>query len=382
MRNFVTVSCLAGLVFALGCGGGEAETQTTNTPTTTTSATAAPVASTASTAVTPPPAKKPLAELIKENMKAFEAAFAAHDAAKCAASYAADATFAAPGPMGWKEDNKDGIQKNFAMMFTAFPDAKLTPVRVFMKGNQGAIEGVLTGTNSGEFMGKPATNKKIGHRYLAIMTFNDDGLIKTEHLYQDHSTMMGHLGHGDAKLKWRNVEAIPTMTLEQVSSDNNPREAKDADAAKAWLGTWEKKDEKGYLAGLAADVTKANYMEPADVKGADKAKHAFEMLHKAFPDIKMTPTNVMAIGDYVITEVEMSGTMKGNLGSVKSTGKPGTAHVAQVLKFNHDGKITWAGRYGSRMEFKHAFGIPPKMPAAAGGHEHGKDKGKDKGKKK
>lgn len=379
MRNLVWLkaTCLGGLILAVGCGGGDAETKTTNTPTTTTSATApGPVASAAPTTVQPPP-KPPLADLIKKTLADFDAGVAAHDAAKCASAYAADVVYVQPGPQGWKQSGKDDVQKNLDIIFKAFPDLKITATRTFMKGGEVAVEGVMTGTNTGEFMSHPATGKKIGHRFLAIMTFNDDGLIKTEHLYHDHSTMMSHLGHGDAKLKYRNIEAIPTMTVEQVSEDDNAREAKNTEAAKAWLATWEKKDEKGYLAGLADDVTKANYMKPADVKGKDAAKKAFAEMHKTFPDIKMTPTDTLAIGSYVVAEVEMSGTMKGDLGSVKSTGKPGTAHVAEVLKFNKDGKIVWAARFGSRAEFANAFGLPPKMPGAghdahgahAGGHD-------------
>ena len=375
MRNFVWLKAMGamGLTFALACGGGN-EQQATNTPTTTTSATAAtPTPSTtATTAQTAP--KPPLADLIKKSLADFDACVAAHDAAKCAGVYANDAVFVQPGPMGWHESNKEAIQQNLDSIFKAFPDLKIVPTRTFMKGNQVAIEGVMAGTNTGEFMGHPATGKKIGHRYLAVIAFNDDGLIKTEHLYHDHATMMSHLGHGDAKLKFRNVEAIPTSTVEQISDTDNAREAKNTDAAKAWFATWEKKDDKAYVAGLADDVTKANYMKPADIKGKDQAKKAFDEMHKTFPDVKVTPTSIIALGDFVVAEVEMTGTMKGDLGSVKSTGKPGTVHLAEILKFNKDGKITHASRFGSRAEFASAFGIPPKAPAAgpaAGAGAHG-----------
>ena len=368
MRNFVLkATCLGGLAFALACGGGDSEKQATNTPTTTTSATAAPTATTApTTATTAPPPKPPLADLIKKTMADFDAGVVAHDAAKVASAYAADAVFVQPGFMGWHQSNKEEIQKNMEMLFKAFPDLKITPTRVFMKGSQLAVEGVMTGTNTGEFMGHPATNKKIGHRFLSVLAFNDDGLIKNEHLYHDHWAMMAHLGHGDAKMKFRNVEAIPTMAVEQVSESDNAREAKNTAAAQAWFASWEKKDAKAYTDAMAADITKANYMKPADVKGTAAAKKAFEDMHKTFPDIKVTPTSMIAVGDWVIAEVEMSGTMKGDLGSVKSTGKPGTVHLGEVLKFNKDGKIAWASRFGSHAEWASAFGIPPKMPAAGG----------------
>ena len=389
MRNLVWLKAisLGALVAAVGCGGGETESKNTNTPTTTTSAQApTPSASAQATTVQAPP-KAPLADLIKKTMAEFDAGVAAHDAAKCAAAYAADAQYTQPGPMGWHASTKDEVQKNLDILFKAFPDLKIVATRTFMKGNEMAVEGVMAGTNTGEFMAHPATNKKIGHRFIAILSFNDDGLIKTEHLYHDHATMMAHLGHGDAKLKARNVEAIPTTTIEQISETDNAREAKNADAAKAWFATWEKKDDKAYVASLADDVTKANYMNPADVKGKEAAKKAFDEMHKTFPDMKLTPTSVLALGDWVVAEVEMTGTMKGDLGSTKSTGKPGTAHLAEVLKFNKDGKIAWASRYGSRAELATAFGIPPKAAAAAinatgaTGAAHGHGPAKDEKKK-
>lgn len=367
MRNLVWLKamCLGGLIVTFGCGGGDSETKT-NTPTTTTSATATAPTTTASTTTVTPPPKPPLADLIKKTLADFDVSFASHDAAKCAAAYSADATFVQPGGQGWVERKKDDVQKNLANLFTGFPDVKMTATRSYMKGNMVAIEGVMTGTHTGDFMNHPATNKKIGSRYFTVIWFNDDGLIMKEHLYHDHAAMLGHLGFGDAKLKHRNVEAIPTVTLEQIAPGDNAVEAKNTDALKAWFGAFEKKDDKAYLAGIADDVTHADYTRPEDVKGKDAAKKAFKELTTTFPDIKMTPTSVLAIGEYVIAEVEMSGTMKGDLGSVKSSGKSGTVHLAEVFKFNKDGKISWAGRWGSRMEFANAFGVPAKLPAAAG----------------
>jgi ketosteroid isomerase-like protein len=237
-------------------------------------------------------------------------------------------------------------------------------VRTFMKGNMVAMEGVQTGTHTGDFMGHAATNKKIGHRFFTILWFNDDGLIQKEHMYRDHATMLGHLGKGDPKLKHRNLENVPTTTLEQIAPGDNALESKNEAAARAWFGTFEKKDDKGYLAAISDDVTHADYTRPEDVKGKDAAKKAWGELLKTFPDLKMNPTSVMAIGEYVIAEVEMTGTMKGDLGSVKSSGKSGTVHIVDVLRFNKDGKIAWAGRWGSRMEFANAFGVPATLSTA------------------
>ena len=350
MRNLVWVS---GLVFAVACGGGGGNTQT-STPTTTSSATTGPTG-TGPTASTP---KTPLQDLIKKTLADFDAAYAAHDAAKAVAAYAPDATFTQPTHLGFNEHKKEEIQKNLEALFKGFPDVKLTPTREYMKGNMVVIEGVMTGTHTGEYQGKAATGKKFGQRYLAVLWFNDQGLIQKEHMYRDHAAMLGHLGHGDPKLKLRNVEAIPTVALEQVSAGDNAVEAKNTETVKAFLASFEKKDDKAYVSALAEDITHADYTRPEDAKGRDAATKAFGELLTTVPDLKMTPTNIVAVGEHVIAEVEMSGTMKGDLGSTKPSGKSGTAHIVDVFRFNKDGKISWAGRWGSRAEFAAAFGIP------------------------
>jgi len=358
MRNLVWVS---GLVFAMACGGGGSGTTQTNTPTTTSSAGPATSGGPVTTVSGP---KTPLADLIKKTLADFDAAYAAHDAAKAVAAYSADAVFAQPTHLGFNDHKKDEIQKNLEALFKGFPDVKLTPTREYMKGNIVVIEGVMTGTHTGEYMGQAATGKKFGQRYLAVLWFNDDGLIMKEHMYRDHAAMLGHIGHGDPKLKLRNVEAIPTMTVEQISAGDTAVEAKNTETVKAFLASFEKKDDKAYVAALADDITHADYTRPEDAKGKDAAKKAFGELLGTFPDLKMTPTSITAIGDHVIAEVEMTGTMKGDLGSVKSSGKSGTAHIVDVFRFNKDGKISWAGRWGSRAEFAAAFGVPASTQGA------------------
>ncbi len=108
MRKLVWMS----LVAVVACGGGDAEKQATNTPTTTTSASAAPTASGAPTSTTTAQAPKPpLADLIKKTLADFDAAYAAHDAAKCAAAYAADAVFTQPSHLGFVDHKKDESAK-------------------------------------------------------------------------------------------------------------------------------------------------------------------------------------------------------------------------------------------------------------------------------
>src|SRR4029077_12939950 len=136
-------------------------------------------------------------------------------------------------------------------------------------------------------------------RYFSVVWVNDDGLFQKEHLYHDHAPMLGHLGHGDAKWKTRNVEAVPTMTLEQVSPGDTAVEGKNEAAVRAWFAAFEKKDEKTHAAGISDDVTHADYTRAADVKSKDAVKKSWHELLTTFPDIKMNPTMVTGIGNYV-----------------------------------------------------------------------------------
>jgi predicted ester cyclase len=58
------------------------------------------------------------------------------------------------------------------------------------------LEFVYNGTNTGELMGMPATDRRVSVPMLAIYEI-EGGLIRYGRLYYDAATMMGQLGHLD-----------------------------------------------------------------------------------------------------------------------------------------------------------------------------------------
>ena len=356
----------AAVIVLAACGGGEAKP---TTPTTMTSASVAPPttasAPASATSVTAPPAKLPLADLMKKNMADSDAAWAAHDAKKLSATYADDVVMSMPTPMGWMDAKKADIETQMGQLYTGFPDCKATATRVFSKGNAAIVESVFTGTNTGAMMGKPATGKKTGYHAIMINTYNDDGMVKTQHVYYDHATMFGQLGMGDPKAKVRAVENAPAGAPAMIASKDSPDEAKAIDAVRAWYGTFEKKDEKGFLGPLADDVMHLDYSQAADLKGKDAAKKEWTETFKAFPDAKVAPSNVWAFDTFVVAEYAMTGTMKGSLGPIKPTNKSGTWHGVDVFEMKN-GKVGAVETYASMMETANAVGVPmPAAPAAA-----------------
>src|SRR6185369_10195806 len=63
-----------------------------------------------------------------------------------------------PGPTGFK-----GVIQQF---FTAFPDMQITLENVIAEGDGVATHGFMSGTHKGEFMGVPASNKKIKMNFV------------------------------------------------------------------------------------------------------------------------------------------------------------------------------------------------------------------------
>jgi steroid delta-isomerase-like uncharacterized protein len=92
------------------------------------------------------------------------------------------------------EPTKAGVLQFFAMFRSAFPDLRFEPEQFFTNGETVAVYYRATGTNSGEFMGMPATGKSIDVHALDIVRFGDDGKAREHWGLFDAMTMMQQLG--------------------------------------------------------------------------------------------------------------------------------------------------------------------------------------------
>jgi steroid delta-isomerase-like uncharacterized protein len=320
----------------------------------------------AAPAPAPAPARPSMADMQKKSIAASAAAWAAHDADKIVALYAADGVFASPGPAGWEEKKgREQMKKEMTELFAGFPDSRIGYVRVLHKGDVAVAEWVVTGTNSGPFAGEKATGKPVGIRGASVMWFDADGLVKRENMYMDHATMMGQMGRGPKGMPVRPPAALPAGEPEWVAAEA-PEDAANAEAVKAMYATFEKKDSAGFLGALADDVEYVDATAPADMKGKDTAKKFFETITKAMPDLKVSATSLWSVGGYTMAEVAHTGTLKGALGPVKPTNKSGTTHALEIIQFK-GGKMARGWGYASMAELATVYGLGPKPGAPAAG---------------
>jgi steroid delta-isomerase-like uncharacterized protein len=89
---------------------------------------------------------------------------------------------------------KDGVKAFFRMYIAAFPDLRMDPVDVLPSGDKVVARVKATGTNTGEFMGMPATGKGVDVQLIDIMRFGDDGLVHEHWGVVDAMAMMQQLG--------------------------------------------------------------------------------------------------------------------------------------------------------------------------------------------
>ena len=89
---------------------------------------------------------------------------------------------------------KDGVKAFFRMYLAAFPDLRMDPVDVLPSGDKVVARVKATGTNTGEFIGMPATGKSVDVQLIDIMRFGDDGLVHEHWGVFDAMAMMQQLG--------------------------------------------------------------------------------------------------------------------------------------------------------------------------------------------
>ena len=89
---------------------------------------------------------------------------------------------------------KDGVKAFFRMYIAAFPDLRMDVEDIVASGTKVVARVTATGTNRGEFMGMPATGKRINVQLIDIMRFGNDGLVHEHWGVIDALAMMQQLG--------------------------------------------------------------------------------------------------------------------------------------------------------------------------------------------
>ena len=92
------------------------------------------------------------------------------------------------------EPTKEGVKQFFHMFKAAFPDLRMEPQDILVAGEKVVARTRATGTHEGEFLGMPATGKRVDVQLIDIIRFGDDGLAREHWGVFDALAMLQQLG--------------------------------------------------------------------------------------------------------------------------------------------------------------------------------------------
>jgi steroid delta-isomerase-like uncharacterized protein len=127
-----------------------------------------------------------------ELIRAGLADFNAGDLDACVARTAPDLVMnlaEAPEPMRGRETWRQGAE----LMKGAFPDLEVQIQDIFAAGDRVAVRLTFRGTHTGEFLGVPASGRRVeyvSHEFYRVA----DGLIAEEWICSDMATLLRQLG--------------------------------------------------------------------------------------------------------------------------------------------------------------------------------------------
>ena len=87
----------------------------------------------------------------------------------------------------------EGFKLVTTMFRSAFPDIVVTLEDAFAEGDKVVTRGVFAGTHTGDFMGVPATGRKVSIKYLDIWRL-ENGKAKENWVQMDMLGLMQQLG--------------------------------------------------------------------------------------------------------------------------------------------------------------------------------------------
>lgn len=127
----------------------------------------------------------------KEIAKRFADAFASGDTATLTEIVAQDVTDHGSPP--GTAPGRQGLLDAVALFRAWFPDLKIAVDQQVASGDLVAQYGTLSGTNTGSFMGKPATGKFVQMPWMDMYRIKDGRIVETWHV-EDIAGMLGQLG--------------------------------------------------------------------------------------------------------------------------------------------------------------------------------------------
>jgi steroid delta-isomerase-like uncharacterized protein len=302
--------------------------------------------------------------------------FAAHDAGderKMRDCYADDVKHQMVDSLPpMRSTSADQVSAQYQLFSKAFPDRKHELALILVNGDKVVTIGSLHAKNSGEFMGKPATNKDLGILFAQHVNAGDDGKAEEVDMWLDQTSMMGQLGllPPQAAGHARPAQQAGTWGATQVVVAKSDQKEKDNLALyDKSTAAFNSHDAKATAELYADDTLFRDAAGKEDLNGKEALQKGLDSFYKMSSDVKAEHSWKWAAGDYVVSSIKLTGTFDGAMPSgPPPTKKPFTLQDLEVVKIA-DGKIKEHWIFGNSYKFAVDVGLspPPEAPVAEGG---------------
>jgi ketosteroid isomerase-like protein len=244
-------------------------------------------------------------------------------------------------------------------LHVALPDVQVQPARIISTKRFWLLEGVLTGTQQGKILDRVATQRKVGTQ-LALFAWVADGKIHQSFLCGNPLSVLKQIDATSDGYQGPVAPAQPQI----VTAESNP-------ALVAATRQFYRDFQDGNLAAvaelMAPGVVIHAYGDGAEIRGLEAVQRVLANEHQLF-DGTAAVEEAMSAGPYVVAIVRVMGTVKGDIGTQKVSGKSFNERGIDVFRFEGGRIVEW-DNYRNQMDFKTQLGIfpPPKKQEAGEG---------------
>jgi len=279
------------------------------------------------------------------------AAVNAGDAGAYASLYAPDAVITIHG--GARLEGREAIERYEVELLREYPGVRLAFFSVWQDWPVAVVHYAVNGrTPSGPSM---------GHEGLLFYRFQESGLVEAESRYQDSLTPMAQLGLL-GPVAARPVPALPPRMAAYTAKGSSSESANVATVT-AVLAALNARS--AAVPALADDVLLDEMPAPRPFHGRDGWQAAVAAWSAAVPDATAETRTILGVGDAVLVESVVRGTLRRPLGRFSASERPFTIHHGAIVHVK-GGKLAHVSGFMNGKELAEALGQwPPAQPLTA-----------------
>jgi 4-amino-4-deoxy-L-arabinose transferase-like glycosyltransferase/ketosteroid isomerase-like protein len=249
-------------------------------------------------------------------------------------------------------EGRDAIEKYEIELLRQFPGSRLAFYSAWLSGRSAVVH---YGVN-----GRTPAGVAMGHEGLLFFQFDASGLIEDERRYLDSFTPMAQLG----VLGTGPTRALPTLpeSLTVHVANGTSEEKANVAIVQATFAALDAKDRSRFLSSLAPDMALDDLTNPQPFVGRRGADTWFTTWTTAVPEARTEITAIVGIGEFVLAESIVHGTLAGTLGRVSAENKSFMIHRGAIAQLK-DERLTRLSVFTNGQELARAVGQWPPRPA-------------------